>query len=68
MSTPLKLVAAIAITLAATPALAKPQSQAEKSHAPIATNSTFNSAYSHGLGTSRDPADRLGPAGVLARD
>jgi hypothetical protein len=68
MSTAFKLVAAIAIALAATPALAKPQSQAEMSHAPVATNSTFNTAYTHGLSTSRDPADRLGPSGVLARD
>jgi hypothetical protein len=63
----LKVIAALSAVLLATPALAQ-QRHNESSHAPVATNSTFNTAYSHALGGSRDPADRLGPTGVVVRD
>jgi hypothetical protein len=70
MRAPLKVLAAAAaaVALLAMPAVARVQTQTELSHAPVATNSTFNSAYVSALSADRDPANRLGPAGVEFRD
>ena len=68
MNTSLKIVAAIAVALLATPALARLQAPTPFSQAPVATNSPFNSAYNHALGVDRDPAIRLGPDGMEVRD